>query len=133
MDEQEKEWLRFAPPEAQRLCTPCRSTWWRWRAGKTRAPVAVLNLLRLLVGGELPHAGPAWSGWKFKNGQLYDPAGTGHTPTTILSWWWTAQRLQAQRADENRFTQAMPANVVILDLARPAHRITAELNRRISP
>ena len=133
MTEEEKDLLRFAG-DAWRLCTPSRATWWRWRQGKSRVPLAVIALLRLLVTGELPQGGPAWAGWRFnlKRGSLTDPAGVEHTPETILAWWWTAQRLQMQRAEENEFARDLPANVVLLDLARPAHRLTAELNRRIA-
>lgn len=134
MDEQQKDLLRFAPVSTQRLCTPSRATWWRWSTGKTRVPVAVLVLLRLLVAGELPQGGKPWAGWRFnlKRGCLTDPQGVEHTPETILAWWWTARRLQERRREENEILRDPPANVVLLDSARPAHRITRELNRRLA-
>lgn len=131
MDEQQKDLLRLAGDTARALCTPCRATWWRWRTGKTRVPLAVLNLLRILTQGELPQGGPAWTGWRFVRGALVDPAGVEHTPATITAWWWTAQKLQLRRAEENELAQRLPANVVQLEHARPAHRLTAALGRRL--
>lgn len=134
MEDKEKDLLRFAIEDVARLCTPCRATWWRWRTGKSRVPLAVLTLLRILIQGELPQGGKPWAGWRFnlKRACLVDPSGVEHTPETILAWWWTAQKLQMRRAEENDFAQALPANVVLLESARRAHRLTAALHRRLA-
>lgn len=82
-------------------------------------PLAVVNLLRWLVGGALP--GAAWSGWRLHQGKLYDPSGRWHTPDTIEAWYWTSQRLQDLRATENKIAASF----------QPAHAITDELYRRL--
>jgi hypothetical protein len=106
------------------------STWLRWLDRKSRVPLAVTNLLKILRGGELPQGGKEWAGWKFHKGKLYDPAGQWHTPGTILVWHWTMQELNALRAAENRAENA-GGNVVIFPGRRSARIITAEINRRL--
>lgn len=122
--------LHLATPSIRALCTDCRSTWWRWRRDRASVPLAVRNLLRIVVGGDLPHFGPAWEGWRFnvKRGALVDPAGYEHTPGTIRAWWWLAQHLQSLRARENQLIQT---NVVAFPGARTAHALTEELYRRL--
>lgn len=125
--------LHRATPAARALCTDCRSTWWRWCRDRVSAPPAVRNLLRIVVGGDLSHFGPAWEGWLFnvKRGALVDPAGYEHTPATIRAWFWLAQQLQALRARENQLMQILPPNVAVLPGARSAHALTDELYRRL--
>lgn len=130
METQPLDYLRYAGPEARALVGVNRSTWLRWLGGKSRVPLAVLNLMKILRGGELPQGGAEWAGWKFHQGKLYDPAGQWHTPGTILVWHWVAQELRALGADENRAENA-GGNVVIFPGRRSARTITAELNRRL--
>lgn len=84
MTEEEKDLLRFAPPEARTLCGVDRRTWERWRRGRHRIPRAVLELLRILTLGELPQGGDAWTGWRFWRGELYAPNGWHFTPGELL-------------------------------------------------
>lgn len=121
----------FATPEAIALCTSSRETWWRWKTGRVRAPRAVLNLLRIVVHGELPQGGSDWEGWRFIQGSLFDPAGYAHTPATIGAWFWTAQELQELRRRENMAARELPAGVVQLPSSRRAHAITDELGKRL--
>ena len=122
--------LRLAGPEARALCGVNRATWSRWLRGQTRIPLAVVTLLRILTGGELPQGGKEWAGWRFHEGKLYDPAGQWHTPASIQGWHWTKQELQGLRASENASTAA-GGNVVRFPGRRSAHTITAELYRRL--
>ena len=92
-------------------------------------PAAVKNLLRIAVGGELPH-GAAWAGWRFHDGKLFDPAGQWHTPSSIEAWHWTRQELQWLRSVENA-NEVSGANVVRFPGRRSAHAITADLYRRL--
>ena len=93
------DYLRFAPDDARGLVGVSRATWSRWRAGKSRIPVATVNLLRTLRG-DLAYLGDDWKGWKFHGGKLFDAAGTAHTPGDILAWHWTRQELQTARSSE---------------------------------
>lgn len=120
--------LRFAPPGARALVGVNRGTWSRWLSGKSRVPVAVTNLLRVLVTGEIMHAG--WDGWTLRDGKLIDPSGQLHTPATITAWEWTRQILQTARADENQAEQA-GENVFVFTGRRSARSVTAELYRRL--
>ncbi|MEL4178354.1 VC1465 family Xer recombination activation factor [Roseateles sp. PN1] len=47
----------------------------RWEAGTSPIPFAVLKLLRLLAHQELP--GASWAGWCFNRGTLWSPEGRG--------------------------------------------------------
>lgn len=120
--------LRFAGASARALVGVNRGTWSRWLAGKSRVPVAVSNLLRVLVAGEILHAG--WDGWALRDGKLFDPAGQWHTPATILAWHWTRQILQTARAEENEAERA-GENVLIFSGRRSARGVTTELYRRL--
>lgn len=119
--------VRFAPAWARARVGVNRGTWSRWLAGKSRVPVAVTNLLRVLVAGEILHDG--WEGWILRDGKLFDPSGQWHTPTTIMAWHWTRQILQAARAEENEAERA-GENVLIFSGRRSARSVTAELYRR---
>lgn len=124
--------LKRAGEDARALLGVNRATWSRWRRGKSRVPLAVLNLLRIVVAGELPQGGKDWHGWRFLDGRLYDPSGQWHTPRTIAAWHWVRQELQSLRAKEN--TEApddLPANVLPLPSHRRAHQLTAELYSRL--
>lgn len=110
------------------MCTPSRATWWRWKSGRQTPPLAVVNLLRIVVKGELPQGGEPWGRWRFFNGRLYDPAGYEHTPGSIESWFWTRQRLDALRYEQQRPT-TLPPNVARLPTAADA--ITEELHKRL--
>lgn len=123
------DYLRFATADARSLTGVNRATWSRWRAGKSRVPVAVVNLLRILRG-DLEHLGTEWQGWKFHNGELFDPSGIAHTPGSILAWHWSRQELQAARRDENHSATA-GGNVVMFPGRRSAAMVTAELYRRL--
>lgn len=125
--------LHLATPAARALCTDCRSTWWRWCRDRAPVPLAVRNLLRIVVGGDLRHFGHDWRDWLFnvKRGALVDPSGYEHTPGTIRAWWWLAQHLQALRARENQLIQILPPNVAVFPGARPAHALADELYRRL--
>lgn len=120
--------LRFAPPQARALVGVNRATWHRWISGTSRVPVAAINLLRIVVGGELPHTD--WDGWRLRDGKLFDPSGQWHTPSTITAWHWARQELQAARREENQSAGA-GGNVVIFPGRRSAANITAELNRQL--
>lgn len=122
--------LRFATPVTRALVGVNRATWHRWLRGQTRVPTAVFNLLLILQAGELPQGGPAWAGWKFHEGKLFDPSGTAHTPADIQGWHWTRQELQHLRAKENA-SAAAGDNVVRFPGRRSAATITAELYRRL--
>ncbi len=124
-----RELLGFAPPWVRALIGVNRTTWLRWRSGRSRVPAAVLVAVRMLVEGELLQGGEAWAGWHFASGRLWDPAGAGHTPATITAWHWVAGELAALRAHENRHELA-GANVRTI-ASTPARRITRELRRRI--
>lgn len=118
--------LSFASPVARAFVGVSRGTWSRWLAGKSRVPVAVTNLLRVLVAGEILHAG--WEGWVMRDGKIFDPSGQWHTPGSILAWHWTRQELQAARLKENKISSA-GGNVVIFPGRRSAAQVTAELYR----
>lgn len=118
-------------PDLIALCTNSRQTWWRWKTGRTDPPVSVVNLLRIVIFGELSHIADGWTGWRFYRGQLYDPAGYAHTPATIETWWWTRQRLDAMRARENQQSQTLPPNATELPSARPAHALGDDIDRRL--
>lgn len=121
--------LRTAGPAVRALIGVNRATWSRWLRGRARVPAAVVTLLRILIGGELPQGGKEWEGWKFSDGKLYDPAGQWHTPATIQAWHWTRQELQWLRSRENAAGDA--ANVVRFPGRRSAQTVTAELYRRL--
>jgi hypothetical protein len=55
-----------------------------WRAGSTRAPGAVVRLVRLMAGRELAVVG--WEGWRFHSGKLWTPEGHRIEPQDG-SWW----------------------------------------------
>jgi len=129
---EEYDLLRLARPEDRALCGVNRGTWSRWLRGQSRVPAAVVALLQIRVGGELPQGGAAWDGWRFHDGKLYDPSGTWHTPGTILAWHWVRQELQELRAKENRETpDELPANVHVLPTHRRGGQLTAALRRRL--
>lgn len=73
----------------------------------------------------------AWRGWALVKGDLVDPAGVIHTPTTIRCWFWVQQELQHLRARENQRAASLPSNVHPLPSARPAHALTEEFYRRL--
>lgn len=123
------DYLRFAPPELRRLAQVDRRTWRRWLTGAHRIPAAVLALARILTGGELPQGGTDWEGWRFHKGELVDPEGTAHTPTSIRLWWLTRQVLQDLRARENiEEPESLPAGVHPFPHRRRAHRLTTKFN-----
>jgi len=124
------DYLRYADDTARALAGVNRSTWSRWLRGQSKVPHAVIVLMKIITGGELPQGGDAWAGWKFKNGKLYDPAGQWHTPGTIQEWHWTKQELQWLRARENEIADSA-ANVVRFPGRRSAQTVTAELYRRL--
>ena len=96
-----------------------RTTWARWRSGKSRPPRAAILALRALQG-EILHDG--WEGWLFgRDGALYDPAGIRHTGGTIQAWHFVRQRLDALRAGEYTPDE------------HPAEEIRRELYRRLNP
>lgn len=129
---EEYDLLRLARPEDRALVGVNRATWSRWLRGRSRVPLAVLNLFRIVVAGELPQGGDAWAGWRMVGGRLIDPAGIEHTPGTIQAWHWTRQELQGLRAKENTETpDDLPSNVIPLPTHRRAHQLTAELYRRL--
>lgn len=123
-----KDTLRFAGAKARALIGVNPGTWSRWRAGKSRVPLAVENLLRNLVAGEILHDG--WDGWILRDGKLFDPSGQWHTPGTIMAWHWVRQMLETARADENRAERA-GKNVYVFTGRRSARSVTAELYRRL--
>lgn len=123
--------LRYAGPQARALVGVNRATWSRWLRGRARVPAAVVTLLRILTGGELPQGGTAWEGWKFRDGKLFDPAGQWHTPSTVLAWHWTRQELQWLRSRENAEAAIADSNVVRFPGRRSAQTVTAELYRRL--
>lgn len=120
--------VRFAPVRARALVGSNRSTWARWISGKSRVPLAVTNLLRNLVAGEILHDG--WEGWILRDGKLFDPSGQWHTPATITAWEWTRQILQTARAIENE-AESAGKNIFVFTGRRSARSITAELYRRL--
>ena len=122
--------LHTAPASARALTGASRATWSRWMRGRSRVPTATLNLLRILISGELPQGGATWAGWRFQNGRLFDPAGQWHTPASIEAWHWTRQELQDGRATENA-SDAAGVNVVRFPGRRSAHAVTAETYRRL--
>lgn len=127
------DYLHHAGPAERALIGVNRATWSRWQRGLSRVPRSVAVLLQIIVGGELPHAGKDWEGWRFSQGKLWDPSGTWHSPGSILAWHWIGQELQAMRAAENtEQPEALPANVHSLATYRRGHRLTAELYRRLN-
>lgn len=123
------DYLRFAGQEARALVGVDRATWHRWIVGKSRVPVAVINLLKILTG-DLSHGGSEWAGWTLRDGKLYDPAGQWHTPGSIQAWHWTRQDLQAARREEN-LNAGAGDNVVTFPGRRSAANVSAELRRRL--
>jgi hypothetical protein len=124
------DYLRFAGSAARAMCGVNRATWSRWLRGRSRVPASVINLLKILQGGELPQGGDAWAGWHFHDGKLFDPSGQWHSPASIQGWHWARQELQHLRAKENASTAA-GGNVVRFPGRRSAQTVTAELYRRI--
>lgn len=120
--------VRFAPARARAHVGVNRGTWSRWLSGKSRVPLAVINLLRNLVAGEILHSG--WDGWSIRDGKLWDPSGQWHTPATITAWEWTRQILQTARADENEAERA-GKNVYVFTGRRSARAVTDDLRRRL--
>lgn len=120
--------MRFASAQARAHVGVNRGTWSRWLAGKSRVPVAVVKLLRVLVAGEILHDG--WDGWVMRDGKLFDPSGQRHTPATITAWEWTRQILQTARADENEAERA-GGNVYRFTGLRSARAVTEDLRRRL--
>lgn len=120
--------VRFAPARARAHIGVNRGTWSRWLSGKSRVPLAVINLLRNLVAGEILHDG--WEGWILRDGKLWDPSGQWHTPGTILAWHWVRQMLETARAEENRAERA-GENVLIFSGRRSARGVTTEVYRRL--
>lgn len=123
-----KDNLRFAEAKFRALVGVNRGTWSRWITGKSRVPVAVTNLLRVLVAGEILHDG--WNGWTLRDGKLFDPSGQWHTPSSITAWEWTRQILQTARAEENKAEQS-GENIFVFTGRRSARAVTAELYRRL--
>lgn len=124
----DQDLVRIAPARARARVGVNRGTWSRWLAGKSRVPLAVTNLLRYLVAGEILHNG--WEGWILRDGKLFDPSGQWHTPGTIMAWHWVRQMLESARADENRAERA-GKNVYVFTGRRSARSVTAELYRRL--
>lgn len=120
--------MRFASARARSHVGVNRGTWSRWLTGKSRIPVAVSNLLRVLVAGEILHEG--WEGWILRDGKLFDPSGQWHTPGTICAWQWTRQALQTARAEENKAEQS-GENIFVFTGRRSARAVTEELRRRL--
>jgi hypothetical protein len=58
-----------------------RTTWARWLSGETRIPPATLQLIKIMVRGDLTD--PAFSGFYTTNGVLVDDAGRCYEPTDI--------------------------------------------------
>jgi len=120
--------LRFVPAHLRGLFCQSPVTFWRWCAGKSRAPRSAAVLAQIIVNGELPQGGEAWAGWRFnpRTGDLVDTSGVSHTPHSIMAWHWTLQELQALRADENQREK-----VRRIHTGRDGHAVTVELHRRL--
>lgn len=120
-------WRGIGQVEALGLLGVSRRTWRRWLSGQARIPRSAYALGRALTG-DLGYLGKAWEGWRVHRGLLRDPEGSVHTPAQVMGWRWTAQRLQALRADENTADTDSTGKVVSL---RIAHAITDEMRRRV--
>lgn len=79
-----KEILNFYPiteTNAFNVARVTRSTWRRWLAGTSNPPPATVELIRIHALGEPPD--PAFAGFRFVRGVLYDDFGREHTPLDI--------------------------------------------------
>lgn len=125
-----QELQTFNPEHGRAIAGVDRRTWRRWTTGEARIPHAASELLRIACFGVLPFAGTDWAAWRFADGKLWDPTGQWHTAGTIQAWWWTAQQLQAARAEVHEQRRDLPAGVVAFPRSRP-EQITEELYRRL--
>jgi hypothetical protein len=58
-----------------------RTTWARWLSGETRIPPATLQLIKIMVRGDLTD--PAFAGFYTSNGVLFDDCGRHYEPGEI--------------------------------------------------
>lgn len=111
---EDMDYLRFAPASARALIGVDRRTWSRWRRGQARIPLAVLALLQILVGGELPQGGEEWEGWRFHRGKLYSETGTAFTPDELRALPFLCARLAAAKQEIKRLRSAALTEPAVL-------------------
>lgn len=93
--------LNFYPissDKAFKIARVHRTTWRRWLDGTSHPPAATVELIRLHALGE--PADPAFAGFRFVNGKLYDDCGRGYTPEDIRALEW-------HRIKSHQYLQAM--------------------------
>ncbi|RRD42523.1 hypothetical protein EII18_05365 [Comamonadaceae bacterium OH3737_COT-264] len=86
----------FSRAEAAQFLQVTERTLHNWESGKHAAPAAVLKLLRIWAGYELP--GKDWAGWSMHSGKLWSPEGYGFNPHD--SAWWSLLCRRAAYASE---------------------------------
>lgn len=117
----------LTPIDAAALCGVHPKTWHRYETGQTRIPWAIYQLLKIQVMGSLPAAaGPAWDGWRWINGRLWDPADNHwHTPGSIRAWFYVAAQLETFCSYENQAERLAEENKNVVALpVRRAHDLT---------
>lgn len=81
------------------LAGVCERTLRNWQAGRYAPPPAVRVLSRIVMRGELVHAGPAWEGWHFRRDLLESPEGYTFEPLHIIrAHYWRAAAESALQA-----------------------------------
>lgn len=84
--------------EAARLCGIEESYYRKMESGSGGVKVK-LSVYRLMLcrAGYMIH--PGWEGWRIREGLIWSPVGSGHTPGDILSINWLDQSLRSLRAE----------------------------------
>ena len=112
----------------------------RWLTGEQTPSQGVLRLLHVLAYGleYLPSAGPAWRGWCFRRGNLFDASTNpgDHSRGSIRTWFWLSQELQGCRKFEARLGTDIEQSPNILPFPSSsessASLLTRELHRKLA-
>lgn len=98
--------------EAISIARVNRSTFERWEQGKTQAPLATLELLRLHAFGHPPSGlSEAWCGWRFQHDKLinndYNYSFTPQDLKAVIYWQPLANRLACELSSLKLKVEAM--------------------------
>lgn len=80
-----------------------KSTFHRWRKGKSQPPQSAVLVARILINGELVQGGRDWKGWHINRARaLVGPNGQGYTPAEIaaIPYWIRCARFRHQADQE---------------------------------
>lgn len=86
-----------------------KSTFHRWRTGKSKPPASAVHLARIWINGELIQGGPDWDGWRLRRGELWAPNGHSFTAGEVLAipFWRSCARIKLQHSEPEQLRLAL--------------------------